>query len=311
MRSHQGLWAFGTWVNGGHWSTCEARMVLAYYRLGQFDDARRSMRRLLTFAERFRMDNPLTKCGSDVYQPKQPINLCYDTFGPAAAFMRGLFEYLYRADGLTLIPHIPPALVELQQLDPVRFGQKQLFLTTFGHGPVTGVKVNGRKWKDFDPVSVFLPYDKTPAVAHIQILLGNAKPRTGRASVPASPNSADLPAAVEKEAPGTELAVLDQRVGLLREFHRRLAAAGLGETPEAAHVQLALDCIETVHRRQHLVQTGKIKPLPGPAEAAADKCYLETAQKVCVGLDAVLKSGETATAATPKKISGIWREVSH
>jgi len=56
----------GTWVNGGHWSTCEARMMLGYYRLGQFEDARRSMRQMLTFAERFRMDNPLVKFGSDV-----------------------------------------------------------------------------------------------------------------------------------------------------------------------------------------------------------------------------------------------------
>jgi hypothetical protein len=32
-------------------------MVLAYYRLEKFEDARRSMRRLLTFAEKFRMDN--------------------------------------------------------------------------------------------------------------------------------------------------------------------------------------------------------------------------------------------------------------
>jgi len=302
----EGLWAYGTWVNGGHWSTCEARMMLACYRLGQFDDARQSMRRLLTFAERFRMDNPLTKCGSDVYQPNVPINLCYDTFGPAAAFMRGLFEYLYRADGLTLIPHIPPAVEELQQLNPVRFGQKKLFLTTFGHGPVTGVKVNGRNWKQFDSVSVFLPYDKTPAVAHIQILLGNAKPHPGRVSVPASPIS---PPSLKPKSPGPELAALDRRVAPLREFHRRLAAAGLGETPEAAHVQLALDCIETAHRRQHRVQTGQIKPLPGPAEAAADKSYLETAQKLCTGLDAVLKSSETATAATPRKIAGIWREV--
>src|SRR5665213_1810775 len=88
-------WVYGTWVNGGHWSTCEGRMMLAYYRLGKFEDARRSMRRLLTFAERFRMDNPLTKFGSDVNQTNHPINLCYDTFAPAAAFMRGLFEYLY------------------------------------------------------------------------------------------------------------------------------------------------------------------------------------------------------------------------
>ncbi len=89
----EGLWAFGTWVNGGHWSTCEARMVLGYYRLGKYDDARRSMRRLLTFAERFRLDNPLVKCGDDVYQPGQPINLTYDALGPPAAFVRGLFEY--------------------------------------------------------------------------------------------------------------------------------------------------------------------------------------------------------------------------
>ena len=37
------LWKFGTWVNGGHWSTCKARMVMAYCQLGKFDDARRSL----------------------------------------------------------------------------------------------------------------------------------------------------------------------------------------------------------------------------------------------------------------------------
>ncbi|MBN2310343.1 MAG: hypothetical protein JXR94_15320, partial [Candidatus Hydrogenedentes bacterium] len=99
------LWKHGTWVNGGHWSTCEARMVLAYFRLGAYDDARRSMEHMLGFARAFRMDNPLVEFGSQVYQPKQPINLCYDSLGPPAAMVRGLFEYLYRADGLTLVPH--------------------------------------------------------------------------------------------------------------------------------------------------------------------------------------------------------------
>ncbi len=40
----KGIWRFGEWVNGGHWSTCEARMIMAYYRLSKFDEARRSMR---------------------------------------------------------------------------------------------------------------------------------------------------------------------------------------------------------------------------------------------------------------------------
>jgi len=47
----KGIWAYGEWVNGGHWSTCEGRMMLAYYRLGKFEDARRSMKKLLTFAD--------------------------------------------------------------------------------------------------------------------------------------------------------------------------------------------------------------------------------------------------------------------
>jgi hypothetical protein len=171
----EGLWAFGTWVNGGHWSTCEARMVLGYYRLGRFEDARRSMRQLLTFAERFRMDNPLVKFGSDVYQPGQPVNLTYDAFGPPAAFVRGLFEYLYRADGLTLLPHIPPGLTRLEQRFPVRYGTKRFYLATVGSGPITAVTLNGEPWKQFDPQSVDLPYAQMPERAVIEIALGGAK----------------------------------------------------------------------------------------------------------------------------------------
>ncbi len=171
-----GIWKFGHWVNGGHWTTCEARMMMAYSRLGRYEDARRSMKRILDFARRFRMDNPLVDFGAAVYQPHQPINCCYDTFGAPAALIRGLFEYLYRADGLTILPHIPPGIVELTQRFAIRFGNKQVFLSTVGRGPVTAVTVNGKPWKHFDSKSVFLPYDETPEAAQIQIMLGDAKP---------------------------------------------------------------------------------------------------------------------------------------
>jgi len=300
----EGLWGYGTWVNGGHWSTCEARMMLAYYRLGQFDDARRSMRRLLTFAARFRMDNPLTKCGSDVYQPNEPINLCYDTFGLAAAFMRGLFEYLYRADGLTLRPHVPASITELEQLDPIRFGCKRILLSTTGRGPITAVRVNGRKWKQFDAASVFLPYDKTPDAAQIQIMLGGAKPPATRAAQKPTPR---LALTVPNEPLSASSAALDQRAAPLREFQRRLTAAGLGETAEAAHAQLALDFIATTRLRQSRLQSGQIKPLPGPAQAAADQLYAGTALKLCNGLDALLKSYETAADPARKQIYRVWQ----
>ena len=34
MYQTDGIFAYGTWINGGHWSTCEARAYLMYYRVG-------------------------------------------------------------------------------------------------------------------------------------------------------------------------------------------------------------------------------------------------------------------------------------
>jgi len=301
----QGFWGYGTWVNGGHWSTCEARMVLAYYRLGRFEDARKSMRQLLTFAERFRMDNPLTKCGSDVYQPKEPINLCYDSFGPAAALMRGLFEYLYRADGLTLVPHVPPSVTELEQVDPARFGKKRLFLSTIGRGPITAVMINGRKWKHFDQQEVFLPYNKTPDLARIEILLGDAKPggqaspRTSAASVA----SADQSTATRAPTPE-----LQARAAEARTFERRLVVNGMGGSYLAAHARLAADCAAIAGLRLQLIEQGKIKPLPAASEAAAQKVYTQTAVKLCDGLEAALKTYENASGKRARRIWEAWRK---
>lgn len=177
----QGLWGFGTWVNGGHWTTCEARALMAYYRLGQYEDARRSMKKILTFARQFRMDNPLVESGNAVYQPKEPINLTYDAFGTPSGLIRGLFEYLYNAEGLRLVPHIPDGITRLEQHFPIRFGAKRLYLAVAGTGPITSVRVNGKAWKSFAPDSLFLPYTSTPDLAVIQIIRGKAHRKSFRA----------------------------------------------------------------------------------------------------------------------------------
>ena len=77
------LWKFGTWVNGGEWTTCEARMMMGYCRLGKYDAVRRSMKKILDYARRFRMDNPLVDFGNAVYQPKEPINCVLRQLGRA------------------------------------------------------------------------------------------------------------------------------------------------------------------------------------------------------------------------------------
>ena len=110
-------------------------MMLAYARMGKYEDQRKSMRQLMTFARRFRMDNPLTEFGNNVYQPKEPINLCYDTFGPAAGLVRGLFEYVYRADGLTLYPHVPGSITALETAVPDTLRRQGALSSDCGHGP--------------------------------------------------------------------------------------------------------------------------------------------------------------------------------
>ncbi|MCX6926863.1 MAG: hypothetical protein NT154_27205, partial [Verrucomicrobia bacterium] len=43
----EGIQQFGDWVNGGAWATVEGRAILMYYRLGKFEDVRRSATRAM------------------------------------------------------------------------------------------------------------------------------------------------------------------------------------------------------------------------------------------------------------------------
>lgn len=315
------LWSFGTWVNGGHWTTCEARMVLAYCRLGRFDDARRSMRQLQKFARQFRMDNPLVQFGGAVYQPRQPINLCYDSFGAPAAMLRGLFEYLYRADGLTLVPHIPPSITRLEQHFPVRFGEKQLYLATAGTGPISAVTVNGEAWTRFDAHAVNLPYEDTPDEAVISIGLGGAapvrfQPRKPTSDVPDVTAADELLAQYLNDRPETakaeqpspaELNQLGKRVMRFRGLYLDLVAAGLANGYEGAHTRLVVQCYVVATERLQLLSDGKLKPLEATvSQRAADASYFQTAIRLCQGLENVLDSYSGAEESHRRRIHALW-----
>jgi len=300
----KGLWSFGTWVNGGHWTTCEARMILAYYRVGAYDDARRAMKKILEFARIFRTDNPLVDFGAKVYQPKEPINCTYDTWGAPAGLIRGLFEYLYDAEGLKLLPHIPPAMTELEQRFPIRFGSKRLYLSTVGKGPVTGVLLNGKEWSRFDAQSIYLPYEGVPNVARVEVLLGGAKAKG--AQVP-EPSTVGVPPPGDPiwEISGvkSETQASLARVG---SFYTRLQDAGLGGSYEAEHAKLIVDYVAAIHERDKLKKEGKLQQLPEASQIAADRSYLEAADRLAQGLDKVMSSYERSGVAEKTQMAGIW-----
>lgn len=301
----EGLWTYGTWVNGGHWSTCEARMIMAYFRLGQHDAAQRSLEHLLTFARRFRMDNPLVKRGSDVYQPREAINLTYDAFGPPAAWVRGLFEYLYTARGLTVIPHIPPGVQSLQQRFPIRLGSKRLFLSTQGQGAIAQVRVDGKRWTQHDGRSVFLPYDALQNENHIQIFLGEQPP---------SPAETDLegraPISIPQQAPSAvmldaDLTPLLHRQEWLQRFLAGLTEAGLDKGYEAAHTRLALAAIDVIEDRRGRLRSGALGPLPPPARVAADQLYVQTALRLADGLDRLLHAYGSSDDSGKRRVASL------
>jgi hypothetical protein len=301
----EGLWSYGAWVNGGHWSTCEARMILAYYRLGKYEEARRSMLMLLAYARQFRLDNPLSKMGRAVYQPNQPINLTYDAFAPPAAMLRGLFEYLYRADSLTLIPHIPPGITSMEQFAPIRYGAKRLELATFGKGPITAVQINGAEWKRFDGRSITLPYDQLPDVGYVRIILGNAKP--AEQPVPRLPVPTWLTRAEKYIYP--DLADLEARAVRLRRCYALLAKEELFDTYEAAHVRLALQAVATVYARRRLMNEEKIFRLTNSdSQKAADQSYLDAASRLCDGLEMVVKKDRDSPDPRRKRIYACWQQ---
>ena len=52
-----------------------------------------------------------------------------DNFAIPAATFRGLFDYEYRFDRLILRPRVPGAISEYVQKEPIRFGEKALYIS--------------------------------------------------------------------------------------------------------------------------------------------------------------------------------------
>jgi hypothetical protein len=138
--------------------------------------------------------------------------------------------------------------------------------------------LNGKPWKRFDAQTVLLPYGETPEVARIAMAMGTAAVPSGDKA--AARNEAEVP------DDGTELA---RRAARLRDFVRALAASGGDGGYEAAHARMAIDAVRALVERQRLPASGQLTLLPKASQEAADQSYLDTATRLCDGLDAVVK----------------------
>ncbi len=116
-----------------------------YYRLGRFEDIRRSVIRAMKWAKDYRLDSPWTQRGENTdnwwydewkWLHGKGITVTVDNYAVPAATICGLFDYEYRHDRLILRPRVPGGITQFTQKQPARFGAKKIYLScrNGGHG---------------------------------------------------------------------------------------------------------------------------------------------------------------------------------
>jgi hypothetical protein len=253
----EGFKKFGEWVNGGVWGTVEGRAILMYYRLGKFEDIRRSASRAMKWAKDFRMDAPWSQFGENTSNPWSDtgkfhvggVSVMIDNFAIPAATVRGLFDLDYRADRLILRPRVPGSITQYTQKEPVRFGGKRLYLSCRNGGPVVkSVKVNGRPFKVSSRDEVALLYGELPDEARIEIATGGGWPRESPTAV-----YPENPALSFKEIgqgrPDAELSDALERPFAVLTAMKALLSAEKDAGAEWAFVETAIGSMEAYRSR--------------------------------------------------------------
>jgi hypothetical protein len=288
-----GFWTYGQWVNGGVWGTVEGRAILMYYRLGKFEDIRRSAIRAMKWAKDFRMDAPWSQLGENTSNPWSDngnfkvggVAVMIDNFAIPAATIRGLFDLDYRSDRLILRPRVPGSITEFTQKQPVRFGDKKLFLSCHNGGPdVVSVKVNGEKLKRSSSKEIVLIYSELPQDAAIEITTGGGWPV--QLPTTAYPLAPSLLSANEVQVPvQAELTDTLKRPYAILSGMKRLLASEPGADYDKAFVAAAIKSFDDYRTRSTMDPgPGYFRPVTSGRREGINKFYEQAALSMFTGL---------------------------
>jgi hypothetical protein len=314
----EGFKQFGDWVNGGVWGTVEGRAILMYYRLGKFEDVRRSAVRAMKWAKDFRMDAPWSQRGENTSNPWSDtgnfqvggVSVMIDNFAVPAATVRGLFDLDYRADRLILRPCVPGTITRYEQKEPVRFGTKRIYLSCRNGGPtVKAVTVNGERLKTASAAEIDLVYRDLPDEARIEITTAGGWPREtatmGYPRVPAlipgksgaAPAEAEWPEAMAKPYAG------------LMAMKDRLAGDPEAES-EAAFVDAAIASFEAYRTRRMMDPgPGYFRAVTPERRKSIEKFYAQAALTMYQGFVNRVERYASQGDARERRIAAIWASV--
>jgi hypothetical protein len=310
------LFSFGDWVNGGHWTTTEARMQMGYYRVNAFRDAKEAFEVMLNRAYQFRLDNPLKDFGAKEYQPEIPVNCVYDSWGAPGGFLRGLFEYVYKADELILYPHIPPGIDKLTQKFPVFFGKQKIYVSTHGSGKITAVSINNKAVKDFTARFISLKPGNSKGDIYISIGMEDEAPlpsilsskKSGHFTMPADQSFWDMNTLREK---GDTIQTPKDKIHSLKHvanFFMLMQAKNLDDTYEAKHAELILKTMQAIYDRRQLKKQKSLALLIARSQVAADQLYIDAVLNETAGLMEHLEQCRLSGNQKEKEIAELWEK---
>lgn len=285
-----GLMTYGTWVHGGHWSTCQGRMNIACLRVNEFEHPFRAWKRMCGLMENFRADAPMGDFGGSPWggQLQRPHNTVMDCWGVPAGLLRGLFEYVYLADGLKVRPHIPSDITEYVQKKAVVYGDARIYFTVRGNGRVTVAYANSRKCRIDSDGWIHLDGLEQGGNVLVEVVCGEAE-RKG-AWRPSKRTELQLPEGnAFLEVP--EVCRNKYHVDLvrLRHFYEDMVDAGLENTYECAMARTALKLMLARHHRIQLRESGTlslpdIAPIPSCNLEEVENFYVTSAQNIAGGI---------------------------
>lgn len=257
--SGEGNMTYGTWVNGGHWTTTQGRMNIACLRVDEFEHPLNSWKKILDAMKAFRADAPRKELGAvGWFNGKFPYDVVYDCWGAPGGLLRGLFEYDYRSDRLRIRPHLPSDITSYIQKWPIMFGKTKVYFTVIGNGRLTSAKANGQECL-FDDGWVELKLDGESEKLLVEIIRGDAMPQG--TWMPESPAPLVLP-----DNPSfwqvPEGADSDKRHVDLKKvysFYQELVKAGLDDCYEAAQARSSLELLLARHKRMKMLQENTLE----------------------------------------------------
>ena len=313
----EGFHAFGDWVNGGVWGTVEGRAILMYYRLGKFEDIRRSATRAMKWAKDFRMDAPWAQRGENTHNPWSDsgnfrihgVAVMIDNFAIPTATIRGLFDYEYRSDRLILRPRVPGSITQYTQKQPVRFGEKRLYLSCRNDGPrVKSVTINGEAMNIQSSDAVVLPYAGLPTEARIEIATVGGWPKespsVGYPGIPAL-----VPENQTRTLPLAELSESLKKPFAVLSAMSRLLAAEPGADYERAFVTEAMKSCEAGRIRATMDPgPGYFRPITPQRREGLNKFFERTSLGMYEGFTKRMALYAEKGDARQKRVAALFAE---